>query len=70
MKLLPKPTYTVVKITRKADKNFLWTYCHSPLSCQFTPQSLSSTSDHYFNQCGLNRLDGDKDGVPCEVLYD
>ncbi|MEC8542848.1 MAG: excalibur calcium-binding domain-containing protein [SAR324 cluster bacterium] len=40
------------------------------MSCQFTPQSLSSTSDHYLNQCGLSRLDGDKDGVPCEVLYD
>ncbi|MBT7202908.1 MAG: excalibur calcium-binding domain-containing protein [Deltaproteobacteria bacterium] len=24
----------------------------------------------FLNQCGLSRLDGDKDGVPCEVLRD
>ncbi len=24
----------------------------------------------FLNQCGLGRLDGDKDGVPCEVLCD
>ncbi|MAA68274.1 MAG: hypothetical protein CL915_05810 [Deltaproteobacteria bacterium] len=22
------------------------------------------------NQCGLSRLDGDKDGLPCEALCD
>ena len=22
----------------------------------------------FLNQCGLSRLDGDKDGVPCEAL--
>jgi len=23
---------------------------------------------HYLEQCGLTRLDGDRDGVPCEQL--
>ena len=35
-------------------------YCRQMNSCEEARAFLS--------QCGLNRLDGDKDGVPCEVL--
>ncbi|MAA68280.1 MAG: hypothetical protein CL915_05840 [Deltaproteobacteria bacterium] len=34
------------------------------------PPLQTSTSVHYLNQCGLSRLDGDKDGLPCETLCD
>ncbi|MDG2196967.1 MAG: excalibur calcium-binding domain-containing protein [SAR324 cluster bacterium] len=30
----------------------------------------TSTSFHYLHQCGISRLDGDKDGLPCEGLCD
>ncbi|HBM54834.1 MAG TPA: hypothetical protein DDZ97_17180 [Deltaproteobacteria bacterium] len=30
----------------------------------------TSTGVYYFSQCGLSRLDGDKDGVLCEALCD
>lgn len=36
------------------------TYCTEMVSCQ--------EAIFYFNQCGLTRLDGDGDGVPCEKL--
>ena len=35
-------------------------YCRQMNSCEEARAFLS--------QCGLSRLDGDKDGVPCEVL--
>ena len=35
-------------------------YCKEMNSCEEARAFLS--------QCGLNRLDGDMDGVPCEVL--
>ena len=35
-------------------------YCRQMDSCEEARAFLS--------QCGLSRLDGDKDGVPCEVL--
>ena len=37
-------------------------YCKQMNSCEEAIAFLS--------QCGLSRLDGDKDGVPCEVLCD
>ncbi len=37
-------------------------YCRQMNSCEEARAFLS--------QCGLSRLDGDKDGVPCEVLCD
>ena len=37
-------------------------YCRQMNSCEEARALLS--------QCGLGRLDGDKDGVPCEVLCD
>ncbi|MFB9061263.1 MULTISPECIES: excalibur calcium-binding domain-containing protein [Sphingobium] len=27
-----------------------------------------SEAYHYLNECGLSRLDGDGDGVPCESI--
>ena len=35
-------------------------YCRQMNSCE--------EARAFLNQCGLSRLDGDKDGVPCEVL--
>ena len=35
-------------------------YCKDMQSCQ--------EADHYFRQCGVERLDGDHDGIPCERL--
>ena len=35
-------------------------YCSQMNSC--------SEARYYYEQCGLNRLDGDNDGVPCESL--
>ncbi len=37
-------------------------YCRQMNSCEEARAFLS--------QCGLSRLDSDKDGVPCEALYD
>ena len=41
-------------------------------SCSYSPYcyQLSSCSEayYYLNTCGLNRLDGDNDGIPCETL--
>ena len=35
-------------------------YCRQMNSCE--------EARAFLNQCGLSRLDGDKDGVPCEAL--
>lgn len=35
-------------------------YCKEMVSCE--------EAEFYLNECGLTRLDGDKDGVPCESL--
>lgn len=35
-------------------------YCYEMVSCKEVM--------FYFNNCGLSRLDGDKDGIPCEKL--
>ena len=35
-------------------------YCREMTSC--------AEARFYFSQCGLSRLDGDRDGVPCETL--
>ena len=35
-------------------------YCKEMTSCE--------EAEYYLNECGLTRLDGDKDGVPCESL--
>ena len=37
-------------------------YCRQMDSCE--------EARAFLNQCGLSRLDGDKDGVPCERLCD
>ncbi len=36
------------------------TYCRDMISCE--------EAMFYLQQCGLNRLDGDGDGIPCESL--
>lgn len=36
------------------------TKCGEMTSCE--------EAEFYFNNCGLSRLDGDKDGIPCESL--
>ncbi len=35
-------------------------YCRDMVSCE--------EARHYLSACGLTRLDGDGDGIPCEVL--
>jgi len=35
-------------------------YCREMADC--------AEAEHYFQNCGLSRLDGDSDGVPCENL--
>jgi endonuclease YncB( thermonuclease family) len=30
--------------------------------------SSCEEAKHYFTQCGLKKLDGDSDGIPCEIL--
>lgn len=35
-------------------------YCKELLTCE--------AAVFYFRQCGLTRLDGDNDGIPCEPL--
>lgn len=35
-------------------------YCREMSSC--------AEATHYFQDCGLGRLDGDNDGVPCESI--
>jgi endonuclease YncB( thermonuclease family) len=40
--------------------------CGSKRYC--TQMSSCAEAQFYFRQCGLSRLDGDRDGVPCEQL--
>ena len=35
-------------------------YCREMVSCE--------EARHYLSACGLTRLDGDSDGVPCDAL--
>lgn len=35
-------------------------YCKEMADC--------AEAQYYFEQCGLSRLDGDNDGIPCEAL--
>ena len=35
-------------------------YCGEMRSC--------AEAQYYYRQCGVSRLDGDKDGIPCEKL--
>ena len=45
----------------KADENCgSKQYCREMVSCQ--------EAKFYLQKCGLSRLDGDKDGIPCEAL--
>lgn len=41
------------------------------LNCRATPSSSADSCEeayHYLNDCGVGRLDGDGDGVPCESI--
>ena len=49
---LPSASLTVVCGSKR--------YCRQMNSCE--------EARAFLNQCGLSRLDGDKDGVPCEAL--
>lgn len=40
--------------------------CGAKLYC--TQMTSCEEAQFYFRQCGLSRLDGDSDGVPCEGL--
>ncbi len=40
--------------------------CSTSKTC--TQMSSCQEAYYYFNTCGVSRLDGDKDGVPCEVI--
>lgn len=52
-----KPKDTSMQVSYECGKK---TYCTQMTSCK--------EAMFYFNTCGLLRLDGDKDGVPCESL--
>lgn len=41
-------------------ENGYYKYCRDMSSCR--------EAKYYFNQCGISRLDGDNDGVPCERI--
>ena len=47
----------------KSDDEFS---CGSKTTCG--QMSSCEEAKFYLNQCGLSRLDGDKDGTPCESL--
>lgn len=47
----------------KSDEGFT---CGSKRTCG--QMSSCEEARFYLNQCGLSRLDGDKDGTPCESL--
>jgi hypothetical protein len=52
-----KPKYTPTQTSYQCGKK---TYCYQMTSCKEVM--------YYFNNCGLPKLDGDKDGTPCEKL--
>lgn len=52
------PKYKVIKKEKYACG--AKKYCYEMTSCKEVM--------YYFNQCALSRLDGDKDGIPCEKL--
>ena len=51
---LPSPGITVICGSKR--------YCRQMRTCE--------EARVFLNQCELSRLDGDKDGVPCEALCD
>ena len=55
-----KRTPTIVSDPPKAFTCGTKTYCREMVSCE--------EAQFYLRSCGLTRLDGDKDGIPCESL--
>ena len=54
------PTKTVIKNTTEVFICSGKTACGQMVSC--------AEAQFYLNSCGLSRLDGDKDGTPCETI--
>lgn len=52
-----KPKNTSTQVAFECGQKI---YCTQMTSCK--------EAMFYFNECGLSRLDGDKDGIPCESL--
>ncbi len=58
------PVFGRKNIRRQAEQNT--GKCGTKRFCR--EMSSCSEARYYLNNCGLNRLDGDNDGVPCENL--
>ncbi len=55
-----KRSPTIASEPRQAFTCGSKTYCGEMVSCE--------EAQYYLHSCGLSRLDGDKDGIPCESL--
>ncbi len=55
-----KRSPTIASEPRQAFTCGSKTYCGEMVSCE--------EAQYYLHSCGLSRLDGDKDGIPCEAL--
>ncbi len=55
-----KRSPTIASEPRQAFTCGSKTYCREMVSCE--------EAQYYLHSCGLSRLDGDKDGIPCESL--
>ena len=58
-----KPPKSSAQPKGKSESGFK---CEGKRTCG--QMSTCAEAKFYLNQCGVSRLDGDKDGVPCESL--
>lgn len=65
-----KPEQTPAEVAQPKESQTTQTESRTSCGSKRTCGQMSSCSEAYFylNQCGLSRLDRDKDGVPCEKL--
>lgn len=59
-------TQQIVRVQERRDLVDSGGQCGSKRTCK--QMSSCAEARHYLNVCGLSRLDGDNDGVPCESL--
>lgn len=62
---LPPPVETFVSSSRPSRSVSRWSCARAPYC---TGISSCAEAQFYFQECGVGRLDGDNDGVPCESL--
>ncbi len=59
-----------ISISAAADPNFSYEDTSSICGSKYYCKEMTSCEEamHYLNDCGLTRLDGDGDGIPCESI--